>query len=125
MAVPGGGVASASSWNDLMVLLGVMGMQLALVHISAAEPLPHLSFKNTPIKGMSKCVHRDCLDHWRAIKVISVLAYLVHFIDGYQNYWLRTAWGCDNEVSFYYICDTQRAWSLMMPFILQFLLKKI
>ncbi|KAG8095314.1 hypothetical protein GUJ93_ZPchr0012g19565 [Zizania palustris] len=76
MAVPGGGVASASSWNDLMVLLGVMGMQLALVHISAAEPLPHLSFKNTPIKGMSKCVHRDCLDHWRAIKVISVLAYL-------------------------------------------------
>ncbi|KAG8058949.1 hypothetical protein GUJ93_ZPchr0002g26786 [Zizania palustris] len=29
---------------------------------------------------MSKCVHRDCLDHWRAIKVISVLAYLLVFI---------------------------------------------
>ncbi|KAG8058948.1 hypothetical protein GUJ93_ZPchr0002g23533 [Zizania palustris] len=54
MAVPGGGVASASSWNDLMVLLGVMGMQLTLVHISAAEPLPHLSFKNTPI-DLSRC----------------------------------------------------------------------
>uniref|UniRef100_A0A0D9XTY9 RING-CH-type domain-containing protein n=1 Tax=Leersia perrieri TaxID=77586 RepID=A0A0D9XTY9_9ORYZ len=97
-------------------------------------------------KGTSKYVHRDCLDHWRAVKegfafshcttckapyylrvhvhtdrkwrtlkfrffvtrdilfifalvqfVISALAYLVHFIDGYQNYWLRTAWGFDNE----------------------------
>lgn len=37
-------------------------------------------------------------------QVISALAYLVHFIDGYQQYWLRTAWGFDNEVSFYYIC---------------------
>jgi len=104
-------------------------------------------------KGTSKYVHRDCLDHWRAVKegfafshcttckapyylrvhvhtdrkwrtmkfrffvtrdilfifalvqfIISALAYLVHFIDGYQQYWLRTAWGFDNEVSFYYIC---------------------
>jgi hypothetical protein len=38
------------------------------------------------------------------IQVITALAYLVHFIDGYQQYWLRTAWGFDNEVSFYYIC---------------------
>lgn len=38
------------------------------------------------------------------VQVISALAYLVHFIDGLQNYWLRTAWGFDNEVSFYYIC---------------------
>jgi hypothetical protein len=38
------------------------------------------------------------------VQVISALAYLVHFIDGYQQYWLRTAWGFDNEVSFYYIC---------------------
>jgi hypothetical protein len=38
------------------------------------------------------------------VQVISALAYLVHFIDGYQQYWLRTSWGFDNEVSFYYIC---------------------
>lgn len=41
------------------------------------------------------------------VQVISALAYLVHFIDGYQQYWLRTAWGFDNEVTFYYICGKQ------------------
>nr|CAB3490253.1 unnamed protein product [Digitaria exilis] len=64
-------------------------------------------------KGTSKYVHRDCLDHWRAVKVISALAYLVHFIDGYQQYWLRTAWGFDNEVSFYYICGALLFFALL------------
>uniref|UniRef100_A0A8R7Q4A6 RING-CH-type domain-containing protein n=1 Tax=Triticum urartu TaxID=4572 RepID=A0A8R7Q4A6_TRIUA len=113
-------------------------------------------------KGTSKYVHRDCLDHWRAVKegfafshcttckapyylrvhvhtdrkwrtlkfrffvtrdilfifalvqfVISALAYLVHFIDGYQQYWLRTAWGFDNEVTFYYICGALLFFALL------------
>ncbi|XP_047091136.1 uncharacterized protein LOC124702983 [Lolium rigidum] len=113
-------------------------------------------------KGTSKYVHRDCLDHWRAVKegfafshcttckapyylrvhvhtdrkwrtmkfrffvtrdilfifalvqfVISALAYLVHFIDGYQQYWLRTSWGFDNEVSFYYICGALLFFALL------------
>ncbi|ONM27174.1 RING/FYVE/PHD zinc finger superfamily protein [Zea mays] len=113
-------------------------------------------------KGTSKYVHRDCLDHWRAVKegfafshcttckapyylrvhshtdrkwrtlkfrffvtrdilfifalvqtVISALAYLVHFLDGYQQYWLRTAWGFDNQVSFYYICGALLFFALL------------
>ncbi|KAL8152034.1 hypothetical protein V2J09_021842 [Rumex salicifolius] len=103
-------------------------------------------------KGTSKYVHRECLDHWRAVKegfafahcttckapyyirvhvpadrkwrtlkfrffvtrdilfifflvqlVISLLAYFVYFIDGYQGFWLRHAWSYDREASFYYI----------------------
>jgi E3 ubiquitin-protein ligase DOA10 len=104
-------------------------------------------------KGTSKYVHRDCLDHWRAIKegfafahcttckapyylrvhsagdrkwrtlkfrffvtrdilsiflavqlVIAALAYMVYFIDSYQQSWLRHIWGFDSEVTFYYMC---------------------
>jgi len=47
------------------------------------------------------------------VQVISALAYLVHFIDGYQQYWLRTAWGFDNEVSFYYICGALLFFALL------------
>ncbi|BBH05642.1 RING/FYVE/PHD zinc finger superfamily protein [Prunus dulcis] len=103
-------------------------------------------------KGTSKYVHRECLDHWRAVKegfafahcttckapyhlrvhviadrkwrtlkfrffvtrdiififlavqlVIASLAYLVYLIDGFQQFWLRLAWGFDSELSFYYI----------------------
>ncbi|PNT74450.1 hypothetical protein BRADI_1g14850v3 [Brachypodium distachyon] len=39
--------------NDLRLLLGVMGAPLAPVHVSAAEPLPHLSIKDTPIETSS------------------------------------------------------------------------
>lgn len=38
------------------------------------------------------------------VQVISLLAYLVYLIDGYQKNWLRLAWGFDSEASFYYIC---------------------
>ncbi|CAN6728505.1 unnamed protein product [Malus baccata var. baccata] len=55
-------------------------------------------------KGTSKYVHRECLDHWRAVKVIASLAYLVYLIDALQQFWLRLAWGFDSELSFYYIC---------------------
>ncbi|GER35148.1 RING/FYVE/PHD zinc finger superfamily protein [Striga asiatica] len=55
-------------------------------------------------KGTSKYVHRECLDHWRAVKVISLFAYLVYLIDGYQKFWLRLTCGFDSEISFYYIC---------------------
>ncbi|KAG0468586.1 hypothetical protein HPP92_017914 [Vanilla planifolia] len=37
------------SW-DLRLLLGVMGAPLAPVHVCSAEPLPHLSIKDTPIE---------------------------------------------------------------------------
>ena len=46
-AVPGAG--GGARRNDLRLLLGVMGAPLAPVHVSAAEPLPHLSIKDTPI----------------------------------------------------------------------------
>uniref|UniRef100_A0A0D3FL60 Uncharacterized protein n=1 Tax=Oryza barthii TaxID=65489 RepID=A0A0D3FL60_9ORYZ len=36
-----------------LLLLGVMGAPLAPVHVSAAEPLPHLSIKDTPIETSS------------------------------------------------------------------------
>lgn len=48
----GGGGASSSSYHrrsDLRLLLGVMGAPLAPVHVSSADPLPHLSIKDTPI----------------------------------------------------------------------------
>lgn len=47
-------VSSSSSGDDcgrsdLRLLLGVMGAPLAPVHVSMADPLPHLSIKDTPI----------------------------------------------------------------------------
>ncbi|KAL2895069.1 Glutamyl-tRNA(Gln) amidotransferase subunit A [Bienertia sinuspersici] len=48
--------AAASSCNkrsDLRLLLGVLGAPLAPVHVSANEPLPHLSIKDTPIETSS------------------------------------------------------------------------
>ncbi|KAF7840758.1 uncharacterized protein G2W53_003056 [Senna tora] len=39
--------------SDLRLLLGVMGAPLAPVHVSAADPLPHLSIKDTPIETSS------------------------------------------------------------------------
>ncbi|KAJ8648814.1 hypothetical protein MRB53_001837 [Persea americana] len=35
--------------SDLRLLLGVMGAPLAPVHVSTADPLPHLRIKDTPI----------------------------------------------------------------------------
>lgn len=46
-SVSNGGVGPRRS--DLRLLLGVMGAPLAPVHVCAAEPLPHLSVKDTPI----------------------------------------------------------------------------
>lgn len=39
--------------SDLRLLLGVMGAPLAPVHVSATDPLPHLSIKDTPIVTLS------------------------------------------------------------------------
>ncbi|KAG8049088.1 hypothetical protein GUJ93_ZPchr0009g2255 [Zizania palustris] len=52
-AAGGGGGGGAARRNDLRLLLGVMGAPLAPVHVSAAEPLPHLSIKDTPIETSS------------------------------------------------------------------------
>ncbi|KAJ9166305.1 hypothetical protein P3X46_021079 [Hevea brasiliensis] len=48
-------VASSNACNrsDLRLLLGVLGAPLAPVHVSSAEPLPHLSIKDTPIETSS------------------------------------------------------------------------
>jgi hypothetical protein len=51
-APSGGGAARR---NDLRMLLGVMGAALAPVHVCAAEPLPHLSIKDTPIVSARRC----------------------------------------------------------------------
>ena len=37
-------------------------------------------------------------------QVIAALAYMVYFIDSYQQSWLRHIWGFDSEVTFYYMC---------------------
>ncbi|OAY71133.1 hypothetical protein ACMD2_25411 [Ananas comosus] len=56
-------------------------------------------------------VTRDMLFIFIVVQlVISSLAYLVYVIDGYQQYWLRLAWGFDSEVSFYYICECGMIW---------------
>ncbi|XP_010532376.1 PREDICTED: uncharacterized protein LOC104808399, partial [Tarenaya hassleriana] len=39
--------------SDLRLLLGVLGAPLAPVHVSAADPLPHLTIKDTPIETSS------------------------------------------------------------------------
>ncbi|XP_072988968.1 uncharacterized protein [Typha latifolia] len=51
----GSGVASSSGArrSDIRLLLGVMAAPLAPIHVSAAEPLPHLSIKDTPIETSS------------------------------------------------------------------------
>ncbi|XP_057975096.1 uncharacterized protein LOC131162528 [Malania oleifera] len=45
--------SSAFKRSDLRLLLGVMGAPLAPVHVSIADPLPHLSVKDTPIETSS------------------------------------------------------------------------
>ncbi|XP_020092674.1 uncharacterized protein LOC109713119 [Ananas comosus] len=49
----GSGAASSGRRSDLRLLLGVMGAPLAPIHVCAAEPLPHLSIKDTPIETSS------------------------------------------------------------------------
>ncbi|KAJ0982088.1 hypothetical protein J5N97_010343 [Dioscorea zingiberensis] len=51
-SVSGGGSTSCRR-SDLRLLLGVMGAPLAPIHVSASEPLPHLSIKDTPIETSS------------------------------------------------------------------------
>ncbi|WCJ35520.1 hypothetical protein M5689_016770 [Euphorbia peplus] len=48
-------VASSNACNrsDLRLLLGVLGAPLAPVHVSATDPMPHLSIKDTPIETSS------------------------------------------------------------------------
>ncbi|XP_070058109.1 uncharacterized protein [Nicotiana tomentosiformis] len=64
-------------------------------------------------KGTSKYVHRECLDQWRAVKVIASLGYLVYVIDTHQKSWLRLHWGFGSELSFYYICGALLFLALM------------
>ncbi|KAH7660784.1 hypothetical protein IHE45_15G016200 [Dioscorea alata] len=45
--------ASSCRRSDLRLLLGVMGAPLAPIHVSSADPLPHLSIKDTPIETSS------------------------------------------------------------------------
>ncbi|XP_073006329.1 uncharacterized protein [Typha latifolia] len=47
------GPSSLERRSDLRLLLGVMGVPLAPVHVCTAEPLPHLSIKDTPIETSS------------------------------------------------------------------------
>jgi hypothetical protein len=50
-------------------------------------------------------VTRDILSIFLAVQlVIAALAYMVYFIDSYQQSWLRHIWGFDSEVTFYYMC---------------------
>ncbi|KAH7833090.1 hypothetical protein Vadar_003041 [Vaccinium darrowii] len=45
--------SSFSRGSDLRLLLGVLGAPLAPVYVSANDPLPHLSIKDTPIETSS------------------------------------------------------------------------
>jgi hypothetical protein len=55
--------ADAARRNDLRLLLGVLGAPLAPVHVCAAEPLPHLSIKDTPIVR-PRCSSLLLLRYW-------------------------------------------------------------
>ncbi|CAA6657487.1 unnamed protein product [Spirodela intermedia] len=46
-------VPSSYRRSDLRLLLGVMGAPLAPIHVCSADPLPHLSIKDTPIETSS------------------------------------------------------------------------
>lgn len=46
--------------SDIRMLLGVMAAPLAPVRVCAAEPLPHLSVKDTPIVSASLVSSRCC-----------------------------------------------------------------
>ncbi|KAL5209212.1 hypothetical protein ABZP36_004835 [Zizania latifolia] len=52
-SVAAAAAGAGAARNDLRLLIGVMGAPLAPVHVSAAEPLPHLSIKDTPIETSS------------------------------------------------------------------------
>ncbi|KAK9756398.1 hypothetical protein RND81_01G094300 [Saponaria officinalis] len=57
-SIPGSGSGSSSSAgafkrSDLRLMLGVLGAPLAPVHVTATDPLPHLSIKDTPIETSS------------------------------------------------------------------------
>ncbi|XP_051179504.1 uncharacterized protein [Lolium perenne] len=52
-SVAAAAAGAGAARNDLRLLLGVMGAPLAPVHVCAAEPLPHLSIKDTPIETSS------------------------------------------------------------------------
>ncbi|OAY84057.1 hypothetical protein ACMD2_04622 [Ananas comosus] len=52
VSVSGAG-AGARRHSDLRLLLGVMSAPLAPIHVCAADPLPHLSVKDTPIETSS------------------------------------------------------------------------
>ncbi|CAN6317646.1 unnamed protein product [Urochloa humidicola] len=52
-AAAAAGSGGAAARNDLRMLLGVMGAPLAPVHVCTAEPLPHLSVKDTPLETSS------------------------------------------------------------------------
>ncbi|KAE8653949.1 hypothetical protein F3Y22_tig00117056pilonHSYRG00563 [Hibiscus syriacus] len=45
--------SSTCKRSDLRLLLGLLGAPLAPVHVSALEPFPHLSIKDTPIESSS------------------------------------------------------------------------
>ncbi|XP_059318031.1 uncharacterized protein LOC132068452 isoform X3 [Lycium ferocissimum] len=64
-------------------------------------------------KGTSKYVHRECLDQWRAVKIVASLGYLVYVIDKHQMFWLRLHWGFGPKLSFYYICGALLFFALM------------
>ncbi|KAJ1266024.1 hypothetical protein BS78_08G119200 [Paspalum vaginatum] len=60
-APAGADAAGAARRNDLRLLLGVMGAPLAPVHVCAAEPLPHLSIKDTPITSSAQYILQQYL----------------------------------------------------------------
>ncbi|XP_034691202.1 uncharacterized protein LOC117918564 isoform X2 [Vitis riparia] len=59
-------------------------------------------------------VTRDIIFIFLAVQlVIASFAYLVYLIDGFQQFWLRLAWGFDSEISFYYICGALLFFALL------------
>lgn len=85
-AATSSGSGSASyQRSDLRLLLGVLGAPLAPVHVSNAEPFPHLSIKDTPIVSshLSFLTHFDFLDKCFC-NTTWVLIFLLQFITSIQ-----------------------------------------
>jgi hypothetical protein len=72
-SVAAAAAGAGAARNDLRLLLGVMGAPLAPVHVCAAEPLPHLSIKDTPIVSASSsfcCLSSPSLPPFLALDLV-------------------------------------------------------
>jgi hypothetical protein len=91
---------SCPHWQEMAnVEVSFLCYQRYTIHICSSSICKSLkkSFSHFPLSNLIKW---QIVLYYSLIQVISALAYLVYFIDRYQQYWLRTAWGFENKLVF-------------------------